>query len=564
MVGILRAFVWLRWRMFVNSLERTGSRDLLERLSIAADTLKPIMAGVLLVPSGLALGLIGAASGYAWSHGDAGSLLERAPRYLLMVFPLASILGPLLLPAADRVNPVRILLLPIGRPTLYIAQAAAALGDIWILLLLPLVASVPLGLIAGGAPGMALSASAAGILMVALMLAVSSTMTGLVQLAVRDRRRGELLALLALLLIPLASVMPGLLGEVIASAPPEAEAGGGALHVSFWMWTQLMRVASWYPSELYTTAIAAAAAGRAVRASAALGGLAAETLLLHLAGIVVFTRVMDSPFSSGTRGGVRARALWQRRIPGLSSGASAVAFAQVRLAIRTPRGRAILMAPVALLFLYVLLMRQHLGPLALDGWTADPGVAIAAVGAFFCLMATLPMAMNQFGLDTGGLTRVLLSPLDDGDYLAGKAAGNAMVAAGPAAFAMAASWVAAPGVRAPASWVMLGTGLVAIALLVAPIAAMLSAAFPRKVDLNSIGHQSNAHAVASVLGIGAFVAAGMVTVGVAAAASSWLASPAARVAALLLWCGMSALSCGLLFKPARRIFAARRDNLAML
>lgn len=564
MVRILRAFAWLRWRMFVNSLERTESRDLLERFSIAADTLKPIMAGVLLVPSSLALASIGAASGYALSHGDAASLLERAPRYLLMAFPLASVLGPLLLPAADRVNPVRVLLLPISRATLYVAQAAAALGDIWIVLLLPLVAGVPLGLIAGGAPGMALSASAAGILMVALMLAVSSTTTGLVQLAVRDRRRGEMLALLALLLIPLASVMPGVLGEALSSAHPEAAAGGGAPTATPWIWTPLMRVASWYPSVLYTTAVGAAAAGRPVRAWAALGGLTVETLLLHLAGIVVFTRVMDSPFSSGTRGGVRARVLWQRRIPGLSSGASAVAFAQVRVAIRTPRGRAILMAPVALLFLYVLLMRQELSLVAFDGWTSDPGVSIAAVGAFVCLMATLPMAMNQFGLDTGGLTRVLLSPLGDGEYLAGKAAGNAMVAAVPAGVAMAASWAVAPGVRAPASWLMLGAALLAVSLLVSPIAAMLSAAFPRKVDLNSIGRQSNAHGVASILGIAAFVAAGVATIGVAAAASSWLASPAARVGALLLWCGISALTCWLLFRPARRMFSARRDNLALL
>ncbi|MEO8522161.1 MAG: hypothetical protein ABI603_12405 [Acidobacteriota bacterium] len=576
MIRMLRAFAWLRWRMFVNSLERTGSRDLLERFSIAADTLKPIMAGVLLVPSGLALASIGAASGYALAHGGAtalfgqapryllmASLVEQAPRALLMAFPLASVVGPLLLPATDRINPVRILLLPIGRATLYTAQAAAALGDIWIVLLLPLVAGVPLGLVAGGAPGMALSASAAGVLMVVLGLALSSTTTGLVQLAVRDRRRGEMLALLVLVLIPIASMIPALLGEAISSAHPAAGSGGGALNVAPWMWMGLMRVASWYPSELYTTAVAAAA-DRAPHAWAALGGLAAEALLLHLAGIFVFNRVMDSPFSSGSRRGVRVRAVWQRRLPGLSSGASAVAFAQVRLAIRTPRGRAILMAPVALLFLYVLLMRQQFRHPALDGWTSDPGVAIAAVGAFICLVATLPIAMNQFGLDTGGLTRVLLSPLGDGEYLAGKAVGNAMVAAVPAGFLVAASWAAAPGVRAPASWVMLGTGLLAVSLLVAPIAAMLSAAFPRKADLNSIGRQSNAHGLAGFLGIVAYVAAGLATLGIAAAASHWLASPAARVGALLMWCGVSAVICMLLFRPARRIFAARRDNLAML
>ena len=38
---IFRAFLWMRWRVLVNSLERTGSRDTLERFSIAADKLGP-------------------------------------------------------------------------------------------------------------------------------------------------------------------------------------------------------------------------------------------------------------------------------------------------------------------------------------------------------------------------------------------------------------------------------------------------------------------------------------------------------------------------------------------
>ena len=37
MLTTMRAFAWLRWRMFINSLERTGSRDMLERFSLAIE-----------------------------------------------------------------------------------------------------------------------------------------------------------------------------------------------------------------------------------------------------------------------------------------------------------------------------------------------------------------------------------------------------------------------------------------------------------------------------------------------------------------------------------------------
>jgi hypothetical protein len=172
MVRTLRAFAWLRWRTFVNSLERTGSRDMLERFSLAIERLGPVMAGIMLIPSGVALASLGAASGYALAQGDLQSLLARAPRYALLIVPLLAVLGPMLLPAADRTNPVRMLLLPISRNTLYVAQTAAALGDLWVLLMLPLVVSVPLGMFAGGAAVAALVSALAGVLLVLDVLAI--------------------------------------------------------------------------------------------------------------------------------------------------------------------------------------------------------------------------------------------------------------------------------------------------------------------------------------------------------------------------------------------------------
>ena len=154
------------------------------------------MAAVLMIPSALLLAAAAAASGFALSRGEQHSLFFQAARYLLLTVPILSIFGPLLLPAADRTNPVRLLLLPIPRSTLYVAQSSSAFGDVWVLLMLPIVLFLPIGLLAGGAFGAAVLSLAGGVLLVLLVVGLSSLSTSLLHLVVRNRRRGELLALL--------------------------------------------------------------------------------------------------------------------------------------------------------------------------------------------------------------------------------------------------------------------------------------------------------------------------------------------------------------------------------
>src|SRR4051812_20326036 len=165
MFRILRVFAWLRWRMLINSLENTGARDTIERFSIAIEKLGPIAAAVLMVPSALALAAAGVASGFGLARGDEYPWIFTVVRFLLLIVPVACIFGPLLLPAADRTNPIRILLLPIPRSTLYAAQSSSAFGDIWILLMLPFVLFLPIGLVAGGAFIAALMTFAAGVVL---------------------------------------------------------------------------------------------------------------------------------------------------------------------------------------------------------------------------------------------------------------------------------------------------------------------------------------------------------------------------------------------------------------
>ena len=208
---ILRAFAWLRWRMLINSMEKTGARDTLERFSVAIEKILPIMVAILMVPSALALSALGAAAGFALARDESRAILFSLVRFILIAVPILSIVGPLLLPAADRANPVRLLLLPISRRTLYVAQSASAFGDLWVVMMLPLVGFVPLGLAAGGAPAAALFALVCGAVLVAVIVGISSLATSLLHLAVRDRRRGELLALIFILVIPMISMLPTML-----------------------------------------------------------------------------------------------------------------------------------------------------------------------------------------------------------------------------------------------------------------------------------------------------------------------------------------------------------------
>jgi hypothetical protein len=564
MIRILRAFVWLRWRMLINSLEKTGARDTIERFSLAIENLGPIMAAVLMIPSGLALAVLGAGGGYALASGNTHSLLFETSRYILLPVVVLSLVGPLMLPAADRSNPVRLLLLPISRRTLYVAQSSSTIGDPWVALMLPLVLCLPLGLLAGGAITAALIGLVGALLLVIVIIGLSSLATSLLHLAVRDRRRGELLALLFIMILPMIGVLPGLLE---GSGHRRARAEGAEVRrervVPPWIAAAGERAFTLVPTELFISATREAAEQDLRSSGGPLFGLVMGALLLHGLGAFAFGRVLDSPGSTGARRAVPMRAAWGRRLPGFSTGASAVALAQLRLGLRTPRGRSIMLSPLMMLVVFGVIMHQRPGGMDLGPISLHSGLGLAAFASFISLMAILPIAMNQFAVDRAGLTMALLAPLDDREYLTGKAVGNALIAGPPAAFSIVASFVAFPG-GSLALWMALPLALVATYLLVAPAAAACSALFPRVVDLNSIGRGSNAHGLAGLIGLFSFVVAAAPCVLIGLGVSRWLHNPVLVPLALLAWCGVAYGIGRVLFIPARRIFLQRRENLAML
>jgi hypothetical protein len=564
MLTTVRAFAWLRWRLLVNSFERTGSRDAIERLSIALEKLGPIVAGLFLIPSALALGAGGILAGHALAGDDPDRTLFEVGRFALLALFLMSIVGPIVLPSADRTNPVRLLLLPISRRTLYASQAAGAFADPWLLLGLPLLAGLPIGLAAGGALPAAAVATAGGLIL-ALALAGLSTLTAtIMHMVSRDRRRGELLALLFVVVIPLVALLPSLMeGSRRDAGQPRVRLAERLERMPAWVGPTLGAAGRAVPPEMHMRAVRHAAAGAPGASVVPLAGLALAALLLHAAGMALFFRVLDGPPSAGARRTGGMREFWTRPLPGLSPGASAVAFAHVRLALRTPRGRAVLLSPLLMFVLFAALMwagggSMRLGPIRVAG-----GLALATFATAVAMLSILPIAMNQFAVDRAGLTMVLLSPLRERDYLAGKAAGNALVTALPVMACVLVALALFPG-GAAGLWLSLPLGMAAVWLPAAPAAAALSAIFPRAVDMTSVGRGSNAHGAAGMLGLLAFGLSAVPPVLAVLAATRWFGRPSLAPVLVGAWMLVAYGLHRLLMTVAIRIFLTRRENLAML
>lgn len=564
MIRILRAFAWMRWRVLVNSLERTAARDTLQRLSLAVEQVGPLLAAALFIPSAATLSALAGYAGYALAtSGDDVVLPFELLRFVLLAAVALSIVGPLLLPATERTNTVRLLLLPIPRATLYTAQAASALADPWILLAIPIALVLPLGLAAAGAVVAALVSAAGGLLLLGALVGLSTASALLLHLVMRDRRRGELLALAFVVMLPLVTILPGVLlesedrrGRSVRRPAPGIEV------VPSWAWTTGQRAFGVLPSELYRQAVLRSRSGEHARALGRLALLTLTGLGLHALGLTASARVLDSPASSGRRRAAGRAAGRLFKVPGLSSGASIVALNQVRTALRTPRGRSILLSPL-LIFAVVLVVMQATGGGAHLGFVRlASGLGLATFGTAVCLLSLLPFAMNQFAIDRAGLTLQFLSPLSDRDILVGKAVGNGLIAGVPALLCIAGAAALFPGGH-PGLWLSIVPGFIAAYLTAAPAAAILSAMFPRTVDLNSVSSRSNAHGLAGFLGLLAIAGASVPPALLVTMAAGF----GRRGLAPLLLLGWCALAFGLFriqLPLASRILHERRENLALV
>ncbi len=555
---IFRAFLWMRWRVLVNSLERTGSRDTLERFSVAAGKLGPIMAMVLLIPSSIGLFVLGITAGFGTATGSMLLPME-ALRYLMFLGLALTVLGPVVLPTRDGGSVTRLLLLPIPRTALYMAQVAGALADPWIALLVPTLAGVAIGMAVGLSAAGTIVALAAGAAFLLFVLGLASLASSLLHLLLRDRRRGDVVMLLLVLVIPILTITPQLFlyqrsmtGRKLTRAERQARPPSDTERA-------VLRLLRYVPSDLYYRAAKHAPAP--ADATLPLAGLAIAAFGVHVAGYAAYRRVLDMPASQGIRRAGAFGGLWDRVIPGLSPAASAVAFTQLRLALRSPRGRATIGSPLLMPVVLVGLGYNRGGLPIPDSIQGHYALALAAMGCFTAILGLIPISMNQFAIDKSGFTRFMLSPLGMGELLLGKAVGNALIIAGPVLFCFVLPSLILPG-GSPALWLALALALVATFVLLAPAAAALSAVFPKAVDLNSIGNGSNAHQAAGLLGMVAFALSAGPSVLLTFLAVGVLHRSELAPLFLLAWCALAAGISYLLFIPVRRLVASRCETLA--
>jgi hypothetical protein len=390
--------------------------------------------------------------------------------------------------------------------------------------------------------------------------------SSLIHLIVRDRRRGEIVTLVFILVLPVAGLLPGLLSGTDRESRAEraaARRAGRERPTPSWMATLERRALPLAPSEMFVRSTREAADRQPAAALRPLAGLAAAATVLHLLGFVVFGRVLDSPASTGSRRkatSVRNRA-W--RIPWVSPATSAVAMNQIRLALRTPRGRSTLLSPIVVFMMFGVMMWRSGSAAELGFLRFQSGIGLALFGCWVSFMAVLPIAMNQFSVDRAGLTLAFLSPLADRELLWGKAIGNGVIAGIPALFCILGAAAIFRG-GSLALWLSIPPGIVASYLLMAPLAAALSALFPRPVDLNSIGRGSNAHGAAAFIGFLAVTAAGALSTAVALIATGALGLPHWTPVIMVVWCAICAVVGLVLFVPARAVFGRRRENLALI
>lgn len=554
MIRILRAFVWLRTRLFINAFRKARGRDELERISRGVQALIPILLLVLMVP-GMILLAVGAFFG--GRHLANPDVIHRQVlillRGILAIVTIALFIAPLartLHRAGSGLE--RLVLLPIPRALLHLMEVASNLFDPWMLAIIPAVMTLPVGMFFGGAPTMALLTFIAGAALILCLGAMGTFIISLLNLALRNRRRGELVALIVLALFTLGGLAPMALGP--AHEKPEKSSH---INPAVFRWAKVL------PSEIYARGLIAETQGRLGEGAWFTLGLAAVGGGFYGLSWLTFRRLLETPAGGGGRRGGNRQPLRLWRLPGLSPAASAVAAAEVRLTLRTVRGKtAVYFTPASVALLGIVsgyMARQS----AMEEPLLFRGPGLAVFGTLMALLSFQPFQMNQFAGDRAGLTLQFLVPLSERDLVRGKAAGIALLWSITEVLCLAAAGLAAPGGSLD---LLLAIGLAGAGALIGltPTAAALSALFPKPADPGRLGKEGNPHGAASLLGgLSTFVLLAIPLVP-AFLISVFLKSPLLALAITAGWTVVVILISILFLGPVAALVARRRENLGLV
>jgi len=556
MIRLIRAMAWVRWRVLLHSLRGRGRGDGLQRFGRIAELLTPIIYALMAIP--LCLGLsIGALVG-GWrmaSSGTSSEVVIVALRVLLGLVTGGVLLAPLVRSTqGSQLGVERLLLLPISRRALHLAEFFGGMTDPWILVVIPSLALLPAGLMLGGAPLAGLLVLLAGLLLTAALGALGSLCTHGLMLVFRDRRRAEWVTLVFIVAIVLAAFLPSYLGDSPLlpdheSAQPDFE--------SYFGW------AAGFPSELYARCVDAAARGESGAALAPMAILGALAVLLFALSGSFHRRLLQSPEQTSGRRSQEPALARHWTLPVASAAVSAVALAQVRTALRTVRGKiAVYFVVIVMILITMIFGRELLSGLP-EGQAVEAGPLILLLGVLFTLVSLQPILMNQFAVDGAGLTLQFLTPASNRDLVRGKILGCAILAGISLLLCTAGAVAVSPG-GSPWGWLAMVLVCVSAFALLAPACSLTSAYLPKRSNLNRLGRAGDPHGIAGLIGLALTVLALVPPVALYAAGIFLMESP---TWALLMVGGWCVVTLGLAL-PASRLaewaVARRRENLFLV
>lgn len=566
LLSSLRAFIWLRWRLLVNSIYGGQKRDRMEQISRAFALFVPIILVTLSIGSVVAIAIAGFIAGRAVARG----LLEPDIAAVILRFMLFG--GLVLLTLVSVVSPhqtsiaryTRLVLLPIPRQTLHLVEVLAGMADPVVAFVVPGLLLFAFSLAVHGYLVAGAWTLAATIGLVMVFTALTAVLSFLVAWLLRSRRRGELFTLVFVLAISLVSFVPAFFGERF-----ENEARGrapGEPRRTFSVDAFDRRLPAWtrgLPSELYGRAIAGALAGHNTRAAVAV-------LLLFLEGAVLYaaSSAIHRQLLTGLEGDrVRRRNTGGRsalgQLPLLSPEASAVAWAQARTSLRSVRGRLLVLLPGPMLAMMALLFKQMDKEERFVLTVVENGHLMVGMAGLFSLYAMQALTMNMFGSDRAGLTLQFLSPISDRELARGKVAGCALVFAVSMALALVSAILVADK-SAPSLWIAVLLGVFAAYVLLSPAYVWLSALFPVASDLSKTGSGGNPHPLPMLAGLVLVLISAAPAGLIVLLAQAWLEQPSLAPMLMIGWFLIALLISVPLVGVASRTIGMRRENLALV
>ncbi len=569
MIRFFRAFLWLRWRLFVNTLK--GGSDTMARLARWGQAIVAVVVPLLFIPVALGLGVAALFAGKYLGTPGTDSIVAVIPvRVSLAIMTVAVIIAPLVRSIhGSTAGRSRFLLLPIPRSALHLCETASSLSDPWLFMMLPPLLLLPVGWFVWGSAATSLLVLAAGLILLMTLTTASALAAFLAHLLLRDRRRAEMIAMVAILVIMVLSFIP----IFLESNLNELEEPDDQAHKEMQQSVREKRrsilravgTVTWViPSELYGKTLERAHDGRAMASLLPLGALTLIGTALFLTSSRVHRRLLDSPeISSPRRGRGEALEFRARRLPGLGHAASAVAWVTARMAMRTVKGKtAVISAPLAVGMLSLALSRQWEG-VDVAGMHVGASTAGLLIALVLPLLSFQPILLNTYAVDRAGLTLQFLVPASDQDLVRGKIAGGALLTA--TATVPSLILVALVTREGPLGlWLAVILGGIATYLVLGPVFAMLSAVFPKAADLSSLGTKGNASQLAGLVAT-LLIPAMLSPVAILVLAGQFLwGNLYAGVGLVAGWVVVAALLSFPLTHMAAALLARRREHLGLV